>query len=167
MWCDAVTLLTRRPAECLWHAFVCTIAVQASGRAAAKSVEWKVELGCGIWPCRIGHCVLYLAIRCGARPRNHRKKTICSVHNEGYMVKGHSKQNWAKTFKTRLFYGSISAEEIKELARTASYNKISTLNFSFPLCDILAFCPTSVLCPPVLKVKSISYYPLSLISSLY
>lgn len=141
MWCR-VTLFICRPAEYLWYTSVCTIAVQASGRAAAKKRERKVEFVCGIWPYRIGHCILYLSILCDALPKNHRKKTICSLHKEGYMVKGHSKQNQAKTFNTRLFYGSISAEKIRKLARREpeSYSKIS--NFSLPLCDILAFCPT-------------------------
>ena len=43
-WCR-VTLFIRRPAECLWYASVCTIAVQASGRAAAK----KQRVECRIW----------------------------------------------------------------------------------------------------------------------
>lgn len=44
-----------------------------------------------------------------------------------------------------------------------AYNKIWTSNFSLPHCDILAFSPTSVLYPKVLKVDII----LSIILNLY
>lgn len=80
-----------------------------------------------------------MAILCGALPKNHRKKTICSQHREGYVV-GHSKQNQAKTFNIRLFYGSVCAEKIRKFNRDnqKTYNKIWTSNFSLLHCGILA-----------------------------
>lgn len=111
---------------------VCTIAGQASGRAVVKNKEWKVEFGCGIWPYGIRHWILYLAILCSAPPGNHRNKTVCSLHKERNMVKRHSKENQAKTFNTRLSYGSVSVEKIRKLAirQPENYNRTWTSNFS-------------------------------------
>lgn len=54
-----------------------------------------------------------------------------------------------------------SESSIEENQR--AYNKIRTSNFSLPDCDILAFSPTSILYPKVLKVNII----LSIILNLY
>lgn len=98
-----VTLLLCGSAECLWSCFVCTITLQASGKASAKIREWNVEFGCGIWPYKIKRCVLYLAVLCGALPRKHRRRTICSGHREGNTGKGHGKENRTKTSDSRLY----------------------------------------------------------------
>lgn len=157
-----VALLLCRPAECLGYCFVCTKTLQASGKASAKIREWNVEFGCGIWPYKIKHSVPYLAILCGVLPRNHRKKTICSLHREGNTGKGHSKENRTKAFHSRLYCSSIWAEKIRMLR--GLIEKSEPLTFLFHAVTCL-HSPPHQLCIPKYW-KSMSYYRSSWISSL-
>lgn len=74
------------------------------------------NLGVEFDPTKIKHYMLYLAVLCDALPRNHRKKTICSVHREGNTGKDTTRKTGQK-YLTVDFARALSEQRKSECSK--------------------------------------------------